>query len=183
MSLRFLLLLSILLIPRVSTAIYEGIYTKTEARYSQGENGLEVYYESGDATFKKISKTKLQFKIYSSIRNFSCETEDNAVITLHGKDARYKHKNGCDISFSFTDSWVFISASEECDNNWCGVHAYGSLSGLYNKKIIFKTSYDCAKATTYTENTICWKEELANMDVELKRFISNLKGACLFRIR
>ena len=170
MSKILFLLFLIILTPRISVAHYEGTYSKNETHHSAGGNGTDDYYETGDATFKKITETEFQFYIHSSINNFSCETEERAVIKLDGKDARYKHKDGCDISFRFDDDWVYVQASEEC-NMWCGAHAKGSLNGMYYK---IKASYDCTKATSDAEKVICSNKALADLDIIMNDLYTQL---------
>jgi hypothetical protein len=127
MIVRILLMLSsFAIIPTtVAASNYDGTYRKP----------LLMDDESGYVEFITISKTTVKFDLHSQRRGFSCTTEgfdDNAVASLNGSDANYRHKDGCEIAFRFDSKSVYIIANDSCDK-WCGEHAYGSFTGLYHK--------------------------------------------------
>lgn len=99
-------------------------------------------YESGELKVRKEGNDKIDFFIYATVTNFSCQlgvgsdydgTARSAYAIFDNHVARYSDEVGCKLDLTFTNHQVTISTTEEC-NTYCGARAHNGMDGTYLKR-------------------------------------------------
>ncbi len=149
-------------------------FKKTENLLTQAKSCKEAA-----ATLRECMWGSSADHMFASIAIPKCEEEFRTKLTIAAAK-RYDQEMGlCGLEYAKQSGTMSISAAAMCEVDIAA--GYASTSSRWTGKPI-RASFDCSKAQSKIEKTICSDQELGNADIVLSRVYSNnlkMKGFTL----
>lgn len=143
--------------------------------------------DNGTVLVTNCQGMRCDIKIYTMNGIHSCEVEEKltvlsknkAVFHVKNYHALPDAKRFLPVNLSLAHQIITITiprSSEDATRDLCGMAGYfdGEYTNI-NTSRIYKTSFDCYKATTPIEHAICQSPELAEADAVLAKLYVQLK--------